>query len=40
MDHWDSDPAKDSQQSLVRCKLVEEMLQAPLTRGFVEARVG
>ncbi|CAJ1439605.1 unnamed protein product [Effrenium voratum] len=36
MDHWDSDPAKDSQQSLVRCKLVEEMLQAPLTRGFVE----
>ena len=28
MDHWDSDPANDTQQSLVRCQLAESMLQA------------
>ncbi|CAK9052177.1 unnamed protein product [Durusdinium trenchii] len=36
MDHWDNDMANDNQQSLERCKLVEEMLQLPLTRGYVE----
>ena len=35
MDHWDDDVANDSQQSLERCKLVEVMLQAPVTRGYV-----
>ena len=34
MDHWDNDMANDNQQSLERCKLVEEMLQLPLTRGY------
>lgn len=36
MDHWDDDAANDSQQSLERCKLVEVMLQVPMTRGYVE----
>lgn len=35
MDHWDDDAANDSQQSLERCKLVEAMLQVPMTRGYV-----
>ena len=35
MDHWDDDAANDSQQSLERCKLVEAMLQVPMTRGCV-----
>ena len=37
MDHWDSDPANDTQQSLVRCQLAESMLQAAeKQRGFPE----
>ena len=28
MDHWDSDPANDTQQFLVRCQLAESILQA------------
>ncbi|CAE7573943.1 ASAH1 [Symbiodinium natans] len=36
MDYWDTDPANDTQQSLVRCQLAETMLQAAAKKGVIE----
>jgi len=35
MDHWDSDPAHDTQDSLVRCKCAAELLRPAIARGCV-----